>query len=85
MKRQHKQPEAQSPLALGDAQLDFAGQPVGAAGETEETEFLKKTRSLTACAPYPAPVVTLVAPEGNAWWDEEEPDTRTGGVCLLIA
>jgi hypothetical protein len=30
-------------------------------------------------------VLTLAAPAGSAWWEEEEPETRTGGVCLLIA
>lgn len=82
MKHQHKQPEVQSPLAFGEILPDLAGHPVDAA---KDTEFLQETQCLTAGAPHPTPVVTLAAPEGSAWWEEDEPVTRTGGVCLLIA
>lgn len=75
MKRQHTQPENQPPLTAGDALPGRAGQPVGAA---------KATPFLSASTPHPTHVVTLTTPEEEVWWDEE-PVTRAGGVCLLIA
>jgi hypothetical protein len=76
MKRQYQPTEVQSRLAAGAAQLDLAGRTAFAAGAPATED---------ASIPHPAPVVTLAAPTGGAWWEEDEPETRTGGVCLLIA
>lgn len=72
MKRQHKQPEVQPSPAIGDGLPDLAGQQALAAVGL-------------AIGNASTPMVTLAAPEGSVWWDEEEPVARTGGVCLLVA
>jgi hypothetical protein len=76
MKRQYQPTEVHAPLAASAAQLDLAGRTAFAAAASAPED---------ASAPLPAPVLTLAAPAGSAWWEEEEPETRTGGVCLLIA
>jgi len=76
MKRHYQPTEDQTPLESGAAQSDFAGRRTcGVAGSATSD----------AGVPQAAPVVTLAAPAGGAWWEEDEPETRTGGVCLLIA
>lgn len=76
MKRHYQPTEDQAPLVPSAAQPDFAGRRACAVAGSAASD---------ASAPYAAPVVTLAAPEGAAWWEEEEPVVRTGGVCLLIA
>jgi len=76
MKRQHNQSDDQSPRTAGDALPDSTGR--------QTFTYTGLATGTDGCAPA-SPVATLNAPMGEAWWDEEEPMTRTGGVCLLIA
>lgn len=82
MKGEHKQAALASQLEGDDAQPELTGQPVRTA---KETEFLDETWFLTVGALHPAAVEGLEARGSSAWWEEEDPETRTGGVCLLIA
>lgn len=76
MKHQHQQPEEQSPLTAGDALPDATGRRAPAARGLAADDASARTS---------APIVTLNALETDAWWQEEDSVTHTGGVCLLIA